>query len=118
MPDNVKDYKELYTWQQSMKLTAAVYTFCKGLPQSEKFGIISQMQRSAVSIPSNIAEGNSRHTRKDYVHFLYVARGSAAELETQTLLCEELFKHPKSKDLLVKIEEVRKLIAILISSLQ
>ncbi|HXK38458.1 MAG TPA: four helix bundle protein [Candidatus Paceibacterota bacterium] len=88
MSSPIHDYKDLYVWKQSMKLAAHAYNFCKELPANERFGLVSQIQRAAVSIPSNIAEGHSRFTRKDYVHFLYMARGSAAELETQILLCD------------------------------
>ena len=118
MSSVVHDFKDLFVWKQSMKLTASAYAFCRELPMTERYGLSSQIQRAAVSIPSNIAEGHSRSTRKDYIHFLYIARGSAAELETQILLCEQLFGHQKSKELLRMISDTRRLLSLLISSLK
>jgi four helix bundle protein len=79
-------FKELIVWQKSMGLAKDVYQICKKLPAEERFGLVDQMQRCVVSIPSNIAEGNKRTTAKDYVQFLRTASGSAAELETKLLL--------------------------------
>jgi len=74
-----------------MDLVVAVYELVKELPAEERYGLVSQMQRAAVSIPSNIAEGKMRGTRKDYVHFLRIAYGSGAELETQFELSQRLY---------------------------
>jgi four helix bundle protein len=76
------------------------------------------MQRSAVSIPSNISEGYSRGTRKDYLHFLHIARGSAAELETQVILSGALFPDTKNASLLSEIESMRKMLSALIKGLE
>lgn len=73
-----------------MDLAATVYASSADFPADERFGLTSQMRRSAVSIPSNIAEGNARRSRQDYVRFLHIARGSTAELETQVLLAQRL----------------------------
>lgn len=81
--DNIHSYKELIVWQKAMDLVTLIYCLTNKFPDSEKYGIISQMRRSAVSIPSNIAEGRRRSTRKDYCNFLNIAYGSGAELETQ-----------------------------------
>ena len=87
---SVKNFKELIVWQKSMKLAAEVYRLTKKLPKDELFGLTNQLRRAAVSIPSNIAEGNGRDSTKEYLRFLYIARGSRAEVETQLLLCVKL----------------------------
>ena len=84
------DYRELEIWSRSMGLVQKIYPFLKSMPEEEKFGLVSQMKRSAVSIPSNIAEGKMRSTGKDFRLFLFRALGSAAELETQIEICERL----------------------------
>jgi four helix bundle protein len=85
-----KSYKDLIVWRKSLALVKIVYQTTKEFPKDEVFGLISQMRRSAVSIASNIAEGACRGTKKDYVQFLRVALGSAAELETQLIVSFEL----------------------------
>ena len=82
--------KDLIVWQKSMELAIKVYEITSQLPQSEKFGLSSQMNRCAVSIPSNIAEGSKRGTRKDFCNFITIAYGSSAELETQLILLRNL----------------------------
>lgn len=77
------DYKDLIVWQKSIQLVATVYKLTNQFPKEEVFGLSSQMKRSAVSIPSNIAEGSKRGSKKDFTHFLTMAYGSGAELETQ-----------------------------------
>ena len=86
----VLDYKELIIWQKSMELVSEVYKLVKKLPKEEKYALSDQIRRSSVSIPSNIAEGNSRDSTKEYGFFLSVASGSIAELETQLILCERI----------------------------
>ena len=88
----IKSYKDLIVWQKSYTLTKIVYEVSLGLPQSEVYALQSQIRRCAVSIPSNIAEGYNRNTKTDYKHFLHIAFGSAAELETQLLLCKDIYK--------------------------
>ena len=82
--------KDLIVWQKSMELAIKIYEITSQLPQSEKFGLSSQMNRCAVSIPSNIAEGSKRGTRKDFCNFVTIAYGSSAELETQLILLRNL----------------------------
>ena len=79
-------YKQLIVWQKSVEFSIAIYKLTNGFPISENFGLISQMRRASVSIPSNLAEGSKRGTIKDYVSFLRISSGSAAELETQLLI--------------------------------
>lgn len=79
-------YKNLTVWQKSMLLAKEIYTVTASYPQSEVYGLVSQMRRCVVSIPSNIAEGYGRGSNRDLVHFLYISLGSSNELETQLLL--------------------------------
>ena len=79
----IKDHKDLIVWQKAMELVTEVYKMVKLLPKEETYALSDQMRRAAVSIPSNIAEGYSRKTDKELLQFLYIARGSKAELETQ-----------------------------------
>jgi len=88
----VNSYKDLLVWQKGMQLVKELYLLTDRFPKDELYGLTSQMQRAAVAIPSNIAEGYLRNHRKEYVQFLSIALGSAAELETQTLICKSLNK--------------------------
>ncbi|MBO5720510.1 MAG: four helix bundle protein [Bacteroidales bacterium] len=81
------NYKNLLVWQKAMDLVVEIYKISKLLPKEEKYGISDQIRRSAVSVPSNIAEGQSRNSIKEFIQFLSIARGSLAELETQLLIC-------------------------------
>ncbi len=83
-------YKKLSVWQSAMNLAVLVYQLTQNFPKSEMFNLVDQMRRAAVSIASNIAEGRSRGTDAEFVHFLYVSRGSCTELETQILLSDRL----------------------------
>lgn len=84
------NHKDLEVWKKSMDLVESVYKLTKQFPESEKFGLTSQMRRSAVSIPSNIAEGSARKGDKELLQFLYIAIGSMAELETHYLIAMRL----------------------------
>ena len=86
----LKDFKELQVWQKAYKLCLKIYGLTAQFPSEEKFGLTSQIKRSAVSIPSNIAEGYGRKTTADYIRMLYIAYGSVCELETQILLAGDL----------------------------
>lgn len=83
-------HKELIVWQRSMDLVLSVYKISSLFPPDEKFGLTSQMRRAVVSIPSNIAEGRARGTRKEFVQFVRIAFGSCTELETQLLIAQKL----------------------------
>jgi four helix bundle protein len=85
-----KRYQELIAWQKAMELTKIVYQVTKLFPDDEKYGLTAQLRRAAVSVPSNIAEGQGRLTRGEFKQFLGQARGSVFEVETQTLLANEL----------------------------
>ena len=86
----VHRYEELTVWQKAMDLVVEVYKIVKLLPKEEIYALTDQMKRAAVFIPSNIAEGQERDTTKDFVKFLYIAKGSKAELETQLTICLRL----------------------------
>jgi four helix bundle protein len=86
----VKSYKDLLVWQKGIALAKKVYQLTQTFPDGERFGLVSQMRRAAVSIPCNIAEGQARHTRKEFIQFLSHSEGSVAELETQLTLGVEL----------------------------
>jgi four helix bundle protein len=85
-----KGYEDLLVWQKGIELVKEIYKLTKPFPSDERFGLISQMRRAAVSIPSNIAEGQARHTTKEFIQFLSHAEGSLAELETQIIVSSEL----------------------------
>jgi len=86
----VHTFRDLETWQVAMDLAVEVYKTTARLPRDERFGLVSQMRRAAVSVPSNIAEGFTRDSLDDYRRFLAMSRGSVAELDTQLELCERL----------------------------
>ena len=86
----VRSYRELVVWQKAVALVTDVYSITKGFPRDEIYGLTSQLRRSAVSIPSNIAEGQGRATKGEFIQFLCHARGSLFELETQTVIAKEL----------------------------
>jgi len=86
----IKSYKELIVWQKSIQLVTKTYLLTRDFPKSEQYGLVSQMRRSAISIPSNIAEGYGRRSAKEYAQFYSIAYGSALELETQLIVCKEL----------------------------
>ena len=84
-------YKDLEVWKKSMELVKLIYILTKKLPKEELYGLVSQMRRSAVSIPSNIAEGQSRKSSREFIQFLTIARGSKSELETLLYITKELY---------------------------
>ena len=86
----IEDYKDLIVWQRSMELAEEVYRLVKKLPKEELFALSDQIRRAVISIPSNIAEGYERNSTKEYIHFLSIAKGSKAELETQLLLSTKI----------------------------
>ena len=83
-------YRDLVVWQKGIALAREIYFLTKNLPADEKFGLVSQMRRAAVSVPSNIAEGQARHTTGEFIQFISHAEGSVAELDTQLTLCQDL----------------------------
>jgi len=116
----VKSYRELKVWEKAMDLVSESYKLAKLLPKSEVFGLTSQLQRAAVSIPANIAEGHGREHLGDYLHHLSIANGSLMELETHLLLLVKLSYIPVSQvePVLRLASEVGRMLAGLINSLK
>lgn len=97
----IRSYRDLVAWQEARALVKMVYLATKSFPKEETYGLSLQMRRASVSVPSNIAEGYGRGSRKDYVRFLQVARGSLYELQTQLFLAEDLgYLHPPASQAL------------------
>lgn len=86
----VQNYRDLQVWQKAMLLAREVYAVTQEFPKDQRYGLVSQMQRSVISVPANIAEGRSRHSSNEFVYFLNIARGSLAELETYLILSQQL----------------------------
>ena len=116
----VKTFKDLRVWQEGITLVNAVYRLCSQLPQDERYGLASQMKRAAISVPSNIAEGQARHQRGDYRRFLYIAIGSLAELETQIHIADdlELISGEESASVATKVDHVRAMLLTLAGRLK
>jgi four helix bundle protein len=108
----MKDFKKLKIWQKGMELVMGVYELSAQLPSDERFGLKSQITRAAVSVPSNIAEGSAKKSKKDYVRFLEIALGSLFELETQLLMIDQLGYGDKQlrMSLLAGIDEEQKML--------
>lgn len=115
----LRTYKDLIAWQKAFALCREVYTATRSFPSDERFGLTAQSRRSAVSIPSNIAEGYARGMTGDYLRFRGIAAGSLAELETQLLLAKELgFASPDSLDsVLMLTAEADRILSALIRAL-
>ena len=114
----VRDYSQLETWQRAMALAEAVYKATRSYPKDETYGLVAQTRRSAVSVPSNVAEGQGRGSSRDFVRFLTIARGSLCELETQILLAERLkyLDEAVSQDLMQQARTVGRLLNGLLRS--
>lgn len=113
----MSNYKDLEVWQRAIALVTDIYRLTAAFPESEKFGITNQMRRASVSIPSNIAEGSARHHANDFIHFLRIADGSAAELETQLIISEKLGFLTNTEKPVQEIIVIRRMLAALIKSL-
>lgn len=115
-----KNYKDLVVWQKAMDLVEEVYGITQMLPPEEKYSLGDQIRRSAVSIPSNIAEGTSRATDKEMIHFLYIAQGSRAELETQLELSYRIgyTSEQQIQELIEHSNEVGRMLTGLIKTLK
>ncbi len=118
--EQIKSYNDLIAWQKAIELVRDVYKATQGFPKEEMYGLTSQIRRSAVSIPSNIAEGQARNTKGEFIQFLGIARGSIAELDTQVIISSQLgyLSNETTNDLKDKIAIVNKLNNGLIRSLK
>jgi four helix bundle protein len=115
----LKSYRDLLVWQKSTDLVVAVYQVAKKLPPTERYGLMAQMQRAAVSIPSNISEGYGRSHRGDYLHHLSVANGSLKEVETQLILSTRLgfLREAEIEEGMQLADEVGRMLASLMQKL-
>jgi len=116
----LKNYKDLKVWQKSYELCLEIYRLTAKFPKEERYGLASQIRRSVVSIPSNVAEGYGRKTTKDYIRMLYISYGSVCELETQILLAGDLDLIEKGElgTLKKDIAEIERMLNALIKSLE
>lgn len=115
----LRSYRELVAWQKALALAIEVYSITKGLPHDEIYGLTSQLRRSAVSVPSNIAEGQGRATKGEFIQFLCHARGSLFELETQIVIATKLgYISPESEEgVTAQTTEVARILNGLLTSL-
>ena len=112
----LQSYKELLVWQKSLELVKIIYRITKQFPQSEMFALASQMQRSAVSIPSNIAEGWSRNHKLEFARFLSIAYASGAELETQLIIAQSEYPKIDYQNATALLTEIQKMLFTLIKN--
>ena len=112
-------YKELKVWQKGIHLVKDIYQVTVALPKGAHFGLVDQLRRASISIPSNIAEGNGRHSRGDYIHYLHIARGSCYEMETQVIISKELgfLDEAQYQSLSTQIDEVGRMLNAMIQKL-
>ncbi len=115
-----QSFKDLGVWQKSMDLAIDIYKIVKLLPKEELYVLSDQMRRAAISIPSNISEGQQRYSNRDFKHFLLIAKGSLGELETQIMICERLdyLKKEQTQKLYNQCIEIGKMLNGLINSMQ
>ncbi len=115
-----RGYQDLAVWRKSLELVVTCYEIAKGFPASEKFGLCSQLQRAAVSVPANIAEGHGRGSTKEFLHFLHIAYGSLMELETHLQIGFQLqyLTSDQLENLLLQSGEIGRMLNGLKSSLQ
>lgn len=116
----MKSYRDLIVWNKSMSLVTLIYTILKKFLDEEKFGLVSQIKRSSVSVPSNIAEGYGRNYTKDYSRFLQIARGSLYEMQTQIEISKNLnfISEKEVKEIFDLTLEVEKMLNSLINKLK
>jgi four helix bundle protein len=113
-------YKDLIAWQKAMNLVNAIYDATDAFPKRETYSLTDQIRRAAVSIPSNIAEGQAHFSNREFLHFLRHSRGSRAELETQLLIAQrrDYLSEAKARELLKQADELSRILSGLINSLQ
>ena len=105
-----RPHESLDAWKQAMRLVKEVYLITRTFPRDETYGLTSQMRRAAVSVPSNLAEGAARSTRKEFAQFISISMGSLSELETQTLIASELLYLPRQHAIFGHLERVAQLL--------
>lgn len=116
----MRNFREYDIWKNSIEIAKAIYLLTEKFPNTEKYGLISQIQRAAVSIGSNIAEGASRDSEKEFGHFLQIALGSAFEIETQIIIAQEIgfIKSEDPETIIEKLHLLQKQISFLINKLK
>ncbi len=116
----MKTHKDLHAWKNSINLVTDIYKLTESFPKEELYGLTNQIRRSAVSIPSNIAEGAGRNYKKEYIQFLYISLGSLSELETQLIISKNLafIEQENLKELNEKLNEIRSQLSGLIRYLK
>jgi len=119
MVEKSRTFKELKMWQRGIEIVKDIYALTKKFPKEELYGLTSQMRRSSISIPSNIAEGFKRSHNKEYKQFLYITQGSLAELETQLIIAKELgyIKDSELSYIAEKIDHEAKMVASYVNKL-
>src|ERR1700740_3290596 len=115
-----KHYKDLIAWQKAMDLVSMLYDATEDFPKRETYSLTDQMRRAAVSVPSNIAEGQAHYSNREFLHFLRHSRGSLAELETQVIIVQRrnYLSEDQAADLLKRADEVSRILSGLINSLK
>ncbi len=113
-----QSYRELMVWQKAVELVTEIYKVTQSFPDAEKFGLTSQIRRCAVSVPSNIAEGQGRNSPGEFLQFLGIAKGSLCELETQIIIATNLKFLSENESLLRKTEEIGKMLTGLRKSIR
>jgi len=116
----MKTHKDLIAWQKSLAFVTDIYEITRSYPKDEMYGLINQLRRAAVSVPSNIAEGAARSTKREFNQFLHISLGSLSEIETQLFISTNLgyLKREDSEAQLLKLTEIRRILIGLISSLE
>jgi four helix bundle protein len=116
----IKSYKDLKVWQVAIDMVVDIYRLTAKFPRNESFGLVSQIQRATVSIPSNIAEGHARGTSREFHHYLSITLGSTAELETQLIIASKLgyLEQTTANEMLERIDKLGKMIRALQKSVK
>lgn len=104
----IKTFKELDIWKKGIDLAEMIYRLTANFPSEEKYGLVSQLRRAAVSFPSNIAEGSARNSNKEFIQFLHISLGSLAELETQLIIAQRIGYKLTEENVFPVIEETRR----------
>jgi four helix bundle protein len=114
-----KNYQDLTTWQEAMNLVESIYKLTKRFPKEEQFCLVTQLRRAAISVPSNIAEGQDRRAKKEFYHFLKIAHGSVREIETQLIIARRLqyLDETATREVMEQVALVGRLITGLMNSL-